>query len=153
MCGLRPIILFMAELSDLDRRLISALRKDGRAPVARLAEELGVSRGTVTHRIERLRAKGVILGFTVQTREDAQLDQVRAVTLIEVAGRTTQHVIAELRALPQIRRLHSTNGGWDLVAEIGCENLQDFDAVLGRIRGTPGIVNSESSILLSSLVR
>lgn len=146
-------ILHMPELSDLDRRLISALRADGRAPVARLAEELGVSRGTVTQRVERLRAKGVILGFTVQTRDDTELDRVRAVTLIEVAGRTTNTVISELRALPEIRVLHTTNGAWDLVAEIGCATLQDFDAVLRRIRGIQGIVNSESSLLLSSLVR
>lgn len=143
----------MSELSNLDRRLISALRTDGRAPVARLAEELGVSRGTVTQRIERLRAKGVILGFTVQTRDDTELDRVRAMTLIEVAGRTTNTVISELRALPEIRVLHTTNGAWDLVAEIGCATLQDFDAVLRRIRGIQGIVNSESSLLLSSLIR
>lgn len=143
----------MSTTSDLDRRLIAALRKDGRAPIAALAEELGVSRATVTKRIDSLTARGIIVGFSVRVRDYAEASQVRAVSLIEVEGRTTDHVIHELRGLPEILALHTTNGGWDLVAELQCVDLQDFDAVLKRIRGIAGVVNSETSLLLSSVVR
>lgn len=123
----------MARLTDLDRRLISALRKDGRAPVAALAEQLGVSRATVTNRIEKLKAQGVIVGFGVRVRDHHETGEVRAISLIEVVGRTTDHVIAELRGSPEIMALHTTNGGWDLVAEISCENLREFDELLRRM--------------------
>ena len=60
----------MATLDDIDRRLLALLRNDGRLPAATLARHLGVSRGTVQNRLDRLVVAGVILGFTVrlQTR-------------------------------------------------------------------------------------
>ena len=143
----------MAKTSDLDRRLIAALRKDGRASIAALSEELGVSRATVTKRIDSLTARGIIVGFSVRVRDYAEASQVRAISLIEVEGRTTDHVINELRGLPEILALHTTNGGWDLVAEMQCVDLQDFDALPKSIRGISGVVNSETSLLLSSVVR
>jgi len=48
--------------------------------------------------------------------------------------------------------LHTTNGRWDIVAELRAENLEDFDRALERIRLIPGIANTETNILLSSYV-
>lgn len=139
--------------TDLDKRLLSALRRNGREPIASLAEQLQVSRATVAKRIEKLTAHGIIVGFTVRVRDQAEAGQVRAVSFIEVEGRTTDHVISELRGFAEIQALHTTNGGWDLVAEILCSDLVEFDDLLRRIRGIAGIVNSETSLLLSSVVR
>lgn len=142
----------MADLDDLDRRLIALLRTDGRAPVTTLARQLGVTRATVNSRLERLQESGRVLGFTVRMKDDHD-DDVRAITLIEVEGRTTNDVIRALRGLPEIQSLHTTNGGWDLVAEIRCESLLQFDRVLGQIRSVDGVINSESSLLLNSVLR
>lgn len=135
---------------DLDRRLIAALREDGRAPVAALATILGVSRATVQTRLDRLLDTGAVLGFTIRAREDHS-DAVRAVMLIEVNGRSTTTVIRQLRGMPELHSLHTTNGKWDLVAQLRAENLHDFDRVLREVRNIEGITNSETSILLSSV--
>ena len=52
--------------------------------------------------------------------------------------------------VPEIAALHTTNGRWDLVAEISCDGLGSFDALLGTIRSIDGIRDSETSLLLSS---
>jgi len=143
----------MIVLSDLDRRLLAALREDGRAPVAELARRLGVTRATVTSRMDRLVAEGVIVGFTVRVREDAAVNDVRAISLIEVEGRSADAVIRRLRGFTEIEALHSTNGSWDLVAETHTRNLAEFDRLLGRIRSIDGVLNSETSLLLTSVLR
>lgn len=143
----------MEGLSDLDRSLISELRRDGRAPVSALAERLSVSRATVTKRIDRLTAEGVIVGFSVRVRDPQETGEIRAISFIELLGRATSNAIAELRGYPEITALHTTNGAWDLVAEISCTDLQEFDALLTRLRGVKGLRNSETSLLLSSVVR
>jgi DNA-binding Lrp family transcriptional regulator len=143
----------MSELDDLDRRLIALLRADGRAPVTNLARQLGVTRATVNSRIDRLMESAHILGFTVRMKDSYGDDAVRAMTLIEVEGRTTNEVIKQLRGMPELQALHTTNGGWDLVAEIQTETLRDFDRVLGQIRSVDGVINSESSLLLNSVLR
>ncbi|WP_120521910.1 Lrp/AsnC family transcriptional regulator [Arthrobacter celericrescens] len=143
----------MPELDDLDRRLISALREDGRAPVVALARKLGVARATVNSRLERLVSSGAVVGFSVRVRDELDPLTIRAVSLIAVEGRSTDKVIRQLRGFPEISALHTTNGGWDLVAELRTEDLTAFDAVLGRIRSIDGVVNSETSLLLSSVLR
>ena len=143
----------MQQRDDLDRKLISELRVDGRAPVNSLAAKLGVTRATVKARLDRLIADGVILGFTARVHDEHAGDGVRAMSLLEVRALSTRSVIAKLRGFPEIQALHSTNGGWDLVAEIRVETLSDFDSILGEIRSIEGVLNSETSILLSSVLR
>ena len=141
----------MIELDDLDQRLIAALRIDGRAAVSKLALELKVSRATVENRMNRLLERGVLLGFTVRLPDAQWAEGVRAVMSIEVVGKSTTAVIKSLRGIPDITALHTTNGAWDLIAEIRTANLQAFDRVLRVIRNIDGVLNSETSILLSSV--
>lgn len=136
---------------DLDRELISILREDGRAPISKLATILGVSRATVQSRLDRLQDSGAVLGFTIRAREDHGPDGVHAIMMIEVSGRSTTAVVKRLRGLPQLRSLHSTNGKWDLVAQLTADSLTDFDRVLREVRVVEGITNSETSILLSTV--
>ena len=136
---------------DHDRLLISLLRQDGRAPVSKLAEIMGVSRGTVQTRLDRLLASGALLGFTARVREDYDASRIRAIMMIEVQGRNTSQVIRKLRGLPELAVLHTTSGKWDLIAEIMVEDLAQFDRVLRDVRLVDGVLNSETSILLSSI--
>jgi DNA-binding Lrp family transcriptional regulator len=141
----------MPALDDTDRRLIALLRNDSRLPGATLARHLGVSRGTVQNRIDRLLASGVLLGFTVRLGSDAETAGVRAMIAIEVRSADTRAVLAALRRMPEVGRVHSPNGRWDLVAEIATADLADLDRVLTEIRALKAVSNSETSILLSEL--
>ncbi|NKJ04435.1 MULTISPECIES: Lrp/AsnC family transcriptional regulator [Rhizobium] len=136
---------------DLDRRIIAHLRADGRASLSKLSDVLGVARGTVQNRLDRLIETGTLLGFTIRVREDYDEQTVHAVMMIEVVGKSTTQVIRKLRGLPEIYSLHTTNGNWDLVANIRATSLSDFDRVLREVRMIDGVANSETSLLLSSL--
>jgi DNA-binding Lrp family transcriptional regulator len=136
---------------DLDRRLIGLLRDDARTPSATLARQLGVSRGTVQNRIDRLVRAGVLLGFTVRLAGEADGGGVRAMMAIEVRSADTRAVVTALRRLPEVARVHSTNGRWDLVAEIATPDLAALDAVLTEIRALKPVANSETSILLAEV--
>ena len=144
----RPLQIY----DSLDREMISILRRDGRAPIAKLADLLNVSRGTVQNRLNRLEESGAILGFTIRVREESDETSVTAIMLIEVAGKSTDEVIKSLRGMPELVKIHTTNGAWDLVAEIRTESLGSFDQILGRVRLIAGVVSSETCILLSSVV-
>lgn len=136
-------------MDDLDHRLIAALRVDGRASLSELAKKLGVSRGTVQNRLDRLIASDVILGFTVRLKDGAERDRIRAIMMIEVEGKSTRKVAQALRGLPQVHALHSTNGAFDLIAEIEVANVVEFDRVLSSVRSIEGVARSETSLLLA----
>ncbi len=138
-------------LDAIDKELVAILKRDARAPVAKLAKILGVSRGTVQNRLDRLVSSGAILGFTIRAHEQIDNDAIKAVMMIEVVGKSTTQVIQKLRGIPQLSKMHTTNGTWDLIVEIHTASLQEFDLVLREVRAIEGVLNSETSILLSSV--
>lgn len=137
-------------MDQLDRQLVTLLRHDGRRTVSDLAARLGVSRATVRARMERLERAGDILGYTVILRADAVELPVRAVMMIEIEGHVLEKVVRQLGGFPEVQAIHTTNGRWDIVVELGAATLTDFDAVLRRIRLLPGITGSDTSLLLTT---
>ena len=137
-------------MDRLDQQLVTLLRHDGRRSVSDLAQELGVSRATVRARMERLERDGNILGYTVILRNDAIEVPVRAIMMIEIEGHVLDKVIRQLGGFPEVAAIHTTNGRWDLVVELGAATLTDFDTVLRRIRLLPGITGSDTSLLLTT---
>lgn len=137
-------------MDDIDRQLIALLRDNARTPIASLAKSLRVARGTVQNRLARLEAAGTIVGYTVRLRPQVEEQRIRALMTIAVEGNRAEIVIRALRGDPAVCALFSTNGRWDVVAELRADSLEAFDRVLGRIRLIPGISNTETSLLLST---
>ena len=137
-------------MDKTDERLIAALRHDARASLSDLAIQLGLSRTTVRSRIERLTQRGDILGFTVVLKADALRDPVRGLMMIGIEGRGTGRIVRQLQGLANVRAVHSTNGRWDLIVELGTETLEDMDATLAKIRLFDGVNTSETSLLLAT---
>ena len=137
-------------MDELDHQLIAHLRGNARLTVAALAKRLQVARGTVQNRIARLERDGTIAGYTV--RLGTQLDErgITALMTIAVEGNSADEVLRSLRGDPAVRTLHTTNGRWDIIAELRADTLEAFDRVLGRIRKVEGIANTETSLLLAS---
>ncbi|TDN61696.1 AsnC family transcriptional regulator [Paraburkholderia sp. BL10I2N1] len=140
----------MITLDDIDRQLIALLRDNARLPVVTLAKQLHIARATVQNRIARLETNGVIAGYTVRLKPAAETQRIRAVMTIAVDGNRAAEVIRSLRGHPNVTTIHSTNGRWDLIAELRADTLESFDRVLGAIRMIDGIANTETNILLST---
>jgi DNA-binding Lrp family transcriptional regulator len=136
-------------MDDIDRQLISLLRENARLPVAALAKKLKVARGTVQNRMARLEADGIIVGYTVRLKPQAE-HHIRALMNVVVEGNHAESVLKALRGDPAVVELHTTNGRWDLVAELRADNLEEFDRVLRRIRLLEGIASTETNLLLST---
>ena len=137
-------------MDDTDQRIIAELRRDGRAAISDLAERLDLSRATVRARMERLVDRGEIAGFTVLTRADVTAVPVRGLMMIGIEGKGAERTMARLAGLAAVQAVHSTNGKWDLIVELGTQTLQDLDEVIFRIRNIDGVMTSETNLLLST---
>jgi DNA-binding Lrp family transcriptional regulator len=137
-------------MDSIDRKLLSLLREDARVPVATLAKTLKVARGTVQNRLARMEADGTIVGYTVKLKPEVEEQTIRALMTVAVEGNRTDEVLRSLRGDPAVCALHTTNGRWDIVAELRTDSLEAVDRVLGRIRLIDGISNTETSLLLST---
>ncbi|MBB4065047.1 Lrp/AsnC family transcriptional regulator [Gellertiella hungarica] len=137
-------------MDDLDRRLIEELKINARATVPTLAKLLGVARGTVQTRLDRLIASGTIRGFTVRLKDRMAQERIRGVVMIELSGRNIKALTASLRRLPGIAALHTTNGLWDLIGEIEVASLGEFNHVVTELRAMEGVAKSESHLFLGA---
>jgi DNA-binding Lrp family transcriptional regulator len=137
-------------MDDTDRRLIGLLRANARATVASLAKALKVARGTVQNRMTRLEREGTIVGYTVRLKPEFEEHRIAALMTIAVEGNRAETVLRVLRGDPAVEALHTTNGRWDIVAQLRADSLEAFDRVLGRIRQVDGIASTETSLLLST---
>ena len=138
--------------TDADQALIALLRENARASTAELARRLGVSRTTVQSRIERLEARGIITGYGVRLSAAYEQGLVRAHVLLTVTPKKADAVVRGLRALPQVRTLHSVGGSFDMIVIVESPSISDLDALLDEIGAMEGVERTLSSIILSTRI-
>ena len=138
------------KLTDADQQLLSLLRENARASTALIARRLGLSRTTVQSRIERLAREGVISGYTVRVHDEYERTRVRAHIMIAVHPKQMTSVVAALRAMPEVRALHSVSGSYDLIAIGAVSGVGEMDVLTDRIGAIDGVERTTSSVVLST---
>ena len=136
--------------SDTDRKILAALRRNSRMSITEIAASVGVSRVTARSRLDALKESGRIRRFTIETDTDVD-GAVKAISMVQLQGSMSRAVVRTLTRIPEVSTVYSTNGSWDLVVEISTDDLVSFDNILRQIREIPGVLNSESCLLLSRI--
>ena len=139
-------------MKELDNQIIALLKRNARILVTQMARELGVSRVTIDAHIKKMETSGVISGYTVKLGTEEFRHKVSGWILISVQANKEEHAIEQMIDTPEIARLHTTNGKWDLAAEIQVATLEHFDAVISKLRQIDGITETDTSLLLSSRI-
>lgn len=137
-------------MDDLDHKLLHLLTKDARESVTNLAQALGVSRGTVQNRIDKLLHTKVINRFTVELGDSEDDHQISALTLIRLKADDERVTLAALRRMDAIKDIHTLSGNFDIVVEIRTSSLKRLDQILDKIRMLPEVAETQSQIRLSS---
>lgn len=136
-------------LTDTDKRILALLKINARTSTTRLAQELGVSRATITKRLALLE-QNTILNYTINTTQP-QESGVCAWTGLLVDGARLSAVARALRREPVCAQVYTTNGKWDFLLALEARDLAALDVGLDRIRQISGVRSSETNILLSTI--
>jgi Lrp/AsnC family transcriptional regulator, leucine-responsive regulatory protein len=142
-------------LNALDRKLIAALQEDGRITNQALAKLCGLSPAACHERIKRLRARGVIRGFTALI-DPASLDCALLIFVEVVLDRTTEDVFQafakHVRAIPEILECHLVAGGFDYLIKARVSNMAAYRMFLGGIlAGVPGVRETRTYAVLEEV--
>lgn len=137
----------------LDARLIEAMSARPRAGVMELARLLGVARGTVQARLDKLQKRGVVVGFDPDLDLNAMGYEVLAFVTLEIAQGRLVDVAEHLRSIPEVLEAHATTGPGDLHCRVVARTNEHLQAVLARILEVPGIARTTTQIALTEQVR
>jgi len=138
------------KINASDLQLLAVLRENARASTAEIARRLKLSRTTVQSRIARLEQQGVIASYTVRVHDEIERSQVRAHIMIAVRPKQMVAVTNALRAMPELRLLHSVTGSYDLIALGVVPTLAEMDVLTDRIGVIDGVERTTSALILST---
>jgi DNA-binding Lrp family transcriptional regulator len=137
-------------LDDVDQQIIAALQRDARATYAVLGAQVGLSAPAAKRRVDRLRANGVITGFTVLVDPTALGWTTEAYVEIFCRARTApSQMFAVAAKHPQVVSVCTVSGEADGMLHVRAHSVQDFERVLERISAEPIVVRTKSVIVLS----
>ncbi len=142
--------LYGGQMDELDSGILAQLGADARMSVATLARRLKVARSTIQARLERLETGEVIAGYTLKLGEAARQGRLIASVLLTIEPRAQGAILARLKSIPEVERVFSTSGRFDLLLQIATINTRVLDEVLDQIGGLTGVKSSESLIHLST---
>ncbi|MFN2560634.1 MAG: Lrp/AsnC family transcriptional regulator [Jatrophihabitans sp.] len=140
-------------VDDLDARLLRELDESPRAGVLELSRRLGVARGTVQARLDRLVERGVIATFAPTLDPLALGYTVTAFATLEIRQGRGQAVLAHLRSIPEVLEVHTITGPGDMLCRVVAQSNDDLQHVLDRVTEYPEIVRTSTVIALSNPVR
>jgi DNA-binding Lrp family transcriptional regulator len=136
-------------IDRLDARIITTLREEPRIGVLELSRRLGVARGTVTARLEKLQARGVVTGFGPEL-DPAELGYpVLAFVFLEIVQGRLDDAVGDLRVVPEVLEAHSVTGARDLLCRVVARDNGHLQDVINRMVRHPTVRRSTSYISMS----
>ena len=142
----------MDKLDTTDAHLLRLLQADGRAKRTALAEAVGLSLPSVSDRMRKLEARGVLTGYTATV--DAKrvgLDVTAFVRIVSSGSDRYDEFVAAVTALPEVLELHSITGDGSHLLKVRVRNTTALEALLARIQQLPGVRGTRTSIVLSTM--
>ena len=137
-------------LDPTDLLLIAALRREPRASHSRLAEIVGISRNTVSSRLDRLESDGVITGYGPDVDPVQAGLAVTAFCLLEIAQGSLPATEAALARIAQVLDVHAVTGSADVLCRIVASTNDHLHEVLQRIAAIDTVAKSETLLSLST---
>ena len=141
-------------LDEIDQRIVTALRDEGRASFAEIGALVGLSAPAVKRRVDRLRARGVITGFAALVDPSALGWATEAYVEVYCQGKTTPAMIAAaVSRHPEVVDACTVSGEADALVHVIAADMRHFEEVLERIGAEKFVVRTKSVLVLSRLLR
>ena len=141
-------------LDPLDTAILHALGLDARATFAQVGEKVSLSAPAVKRRVDRMRERGVIRGFTVRLDPAAMGWQTEAFVELFCQGSTSPATMrAAVEQYPEVVAASTVTGDVDLVVQVRARDMRHLEQVVERFAAEPFVSRTRSSVVLSALVR
>lgn len=141
----------MTRVDALDRKIIAALRLNGRATYAELGRTVGLSASSVHERVGKLEAAGVITGYHAVVNPSTVGLGVTALVGIQPTDTAENDELAdELAGLSEVESCYAVAGDEAFVVKVRVSTVDDLERTLGRLRRIGGVARTRTTVVLST---
>ncbi|MEV6303807.1 Lrp/AsnC family transcriptional regulator [Actinoplanes sp. NPDC051861] len=141
------------QMDAVDQRIIALLVADARASYAEIGAKVSLSAPAVKRRVDRLRASGVIKGFTAVIEPAAVGWTTEAFVELFCTGRTTPaQITVATRRHPEVVGAYTVSGQADALVHLRAADIGHLEQALERLRAEPFVTSTRSMVVLSRLV-
>ncbi|MCL2296052.1 MAG: Lrp/AsnC family transcriptional regulator [Candidatus Methanoplasma sp.] len=132
-------------IDNLDKRILEIMKKDSRRPFVEVANQLGVSEGTVRSRVHRMTEEDIIRGFTIKTSSK----NVKALVEIRIDVNTdTDEIAKELARYDGVTEVFEVTGDQDIIVLVDVETSQNLNDIIERVRKYENILSTRTRLIL-----
>ncbi|MCW2967524.1 MAG: Lrp/AsnC family transcriptional regulator [Solirubrobacteraceae bacterium] len=140
-------------VDDLDARLIGLLADHPRVGLLEIARRLGVARGTVTARLDKLVRRGAVTGFGPEVDPAAIGFPILAFVSLEIVQGRLEMAVEQLRGVPEVLEAHATSGDQDLLCRVVAKDPEHLQEIINSMVHSDSVRRSTSHIALSHQIR
>jgi DNA-binding Lrp family transcriptional regulator len=152
-CALRRAHARFTRVDAIDRTILAVLSEDGRRPFAELGAEVGLSASAAKRRVDRLRARGLIAGFTVSLGGEALAWRTQAFVELFCDGKTSPSGIrGAVVKHPEVMAAYTVTGDADALLMVRARDTAHLEEAVERIRTERFVLRTRTTLVLSRLV-
>jgi len=141
-------------LDPVDRRILELLSTDGRMPIAGIAERVGISRAGAYARLDRLRADGMLEGYTARVNSSRLGLGITALVLISGRQPAWRKLREELVRMPEVEYCAFTTGEYDALILVRVPDVETLrDVILERLQASETVRATQTIFVLDEVVR
>jgi len=142
-----------APLDDLDRKISDVLERHGRATLAQIGDEVGLSSSAVKRRVDRLESSGVIAGYAAVINPAALGARLEAFVELYCAESVAPvDLVASVGGMDAIVAAHTVAGDADAIVRVRVEGIEALERAIEHLRRDPHVTRTRTMIVLSTLV-
>lgn len=138
-------------MDKFDRRIIEALRRNARQPVSAIAQEVNLSRSSVSERIKKLEHSGTIRGYQVLLSESRKAE-VSAYFEVQHSCNRSGDIIDLFRQIPEVQTCHGITGETDLLVFVCTESMQRLHEIREALDAHPDLTRITTHVVMSEWI-
>ena len=138
-------------IDNIDHKILEILQNTGRDSASHIANEIGMSVPAVSERIHKLEENGIIAGYeAIVDPKKVGLDVAALITLVSDSSHHFEEVVQMANKTKEVVKCFTTTGSGSHVLIVNTENSQSLELLLKEIQAWPGVLRTETQLILSS---
>ena len=138
-------------IDKIDHRILEILQNTGRDSASHIASEIGMSVPAVSERIHKLEQNGIIAGYeAIVDPKKVGLDVAAIITLVSESSRQFEEVVQLANDTQEVVQCFTTTGAGSHLLIVNTENSESLESLLKEIQSWPGVLRTETQLILSS---